>query len=118
MDYQLNPSLGPDKYAQQNGAVTLESEFVAPYLAHAPMEPLNCTIFERDGLIHVHTGTHYQFADKAAIVKTLGVDASLVNYTLPWEEALAGEPAQNQIGLWRRLRSSNTPRLREKTPLS
>ena len=84
MDYQLKPSLGPSKYAQENGAVTMESEFVAPYLAHAPMEPLNCTIFERDGLIHVHTGTHYQFADKAAIVKTLQVDASSVRlHTLP-----------------------------------
>ena len=84
MDYQLNPSLGPDKYAQENGAVMMESEFIAPYLAHAPMEPLNCTIFEKDGLIHVHTGTHYQFADKDAVVKTLGVDASRVKlHTLP-----------------------------------
>ena len=84
MDYQLKPSLGPDKYAQQNGAVTIESEFIAPYLAHAPMEPLNCTIFEKDGLIHVHTGTHYQFADKDAVVKTLGVDPSRVKlHTLP-----------------------------------
>ena len=85
MDYQLKPSLGPDKYAQQNGAVTIESEFIAPYLAHAPMEPLNCTIFEKDGLIHVHTGTHYQFADKDAVVKTLQVDASSESelHTLP-----------------------------------
>ena len=84
MDYQLKPSLGPIKYAQENGAVTMESEFVAPYLAHAPMEPLNCTIFEHDGLIHVHTGTHFQFADKAAIVKTLQVEASAVRlHTLP-----------------------------------
>ena len=84
MDYQLKPSLGPDKYAQQNGAVTIESEFIAPYLAHAPMEPLNCTIFEKDGLIHVHTGTHYQFADKDAVIKTLGVDPSRVKlHTLP-----------------------------------
>ena len=91
MDYQLKPSLGPDKYAQQNGAVTIESEFMAPYLAHAPMEPLNCTIFEKDGLIHVHTGTHYQFADKDAVVKTLGVDPSRVKHTLPMGGSFAEE---------------------------
>ena len=84
MDYQLKPSLGPEKYANENGGVILESEFMAPYLAHAPMEPLNCTIFKKEGTIHVHTGTHYQFADKEAIVKTLGVTPADVRlHTLP-----------------------------------
>ena len=84
MDYQLKPSLGPEKYANENGGVILESEFMAPYLAHAPMEPLNCTIFKKEGTIHVHTGTHYQFADKEAIVKTLGVTPAEVRlHTLP-----------------------------------
>jgi isoquinoline 1-oxidoreductase beta subunit len=84
MDYQLKPSLGPEKYAQKNGGSILESEFMAPYLAHAPMEPLNCTIFQKDGKVHVHTGTHYQFADKDAVVKTLGVTAADVRlHTLP-----------------------------------
>ena len=84
MDYQLKPSLGPERYANENGGVILESEFMAPYLAHAPMEPLNCTIFKKEGTIHVHTGTHYQFADKEAIVKTLGVTPADVRlHTLP-----------------------------------
>ena len=84
MDYQLKPSLGPEKYVNESGGVILESEFMAPYLAHAPMEPLNCTIFKKDGTIHVHTGTHYQFADKEAIVKALGVTPADVRlHTLP-----------------------------------
>jgi isoquinoline 1-oxidoreductase beta subunit len=84
MDYQIAQGLGPEKYATKYGGTTLESEFFAPYLAHAPMEPLNCTILEEDGIVHVYVGTHYQFADNAAIAKTLGLSEDKIKlHTLP-----------------------------------
>ncbi len=52
----------------------IDAEFVFPYLAHAPMEPLNCTVQpgRRQGRV-VWTGTQMPGIDGMAAAKVLGV---------------------------------------------
>ncbi|VVE28356.1 xanthine dehydrogenase family protein molybdopterin-binding subunit [Pandoraea anhela] len=52
---------------------TLVAEYSFPYLAHAPMEPLNCTVQLSDKGAEVWTGTQFQTVDQAAIARTLGL---------------------------------------------
>ncbi|MDR3396686.1 MAG: molybdopterin-dependent oxidoreductase, partial [Pandoraea sp.] len=50
---------------------TLVAEYSFPYLAHAPMEPLNCTVQLTDKGAEVWTGTQFQTVDQAAMARTL-----------------------------------------------
>ncbi|MDM0017154.1 xanthine dehydrogenase family protein molybdopterin-binding subunit [Variovorax saccharolyticus] len=51
----------------------INAEFVFPYLAHAPMEPLNCTVSLSGGKAEVWTGTQMPGIDGMAAAKVLGV---------------------------------------------
>ena len=55
----------------------ISAEFVFPYLAHAPMEPLNCTVqitgSGADAKAEVWTGTQMPGFDMAAAARTLGL---------------------------------------------
>ncbi|MES2946027.1 MAG: xanthine dehydrogenase family protein molybdopterin-binding subunit [Pseudomonadota bacterium] len=51
----------------------LEAEFVFPYLAHAPMEPLNCTVQLTGDRAELWVGTQSAGLDAAAAAKTLGL---------------------------------------------
>jgi len=55
----------------------LSAEYRFPYLAHAPMEPLNCVIdVQGEGaatLCRVWSGTQFQTVDHAAVARTLGL---------------------------------------------
>jgi isoquinoline 1-oxidoreductase beta subunit len=44
-----------------------------PYLAHAPMEPLNCVVDLHADRCTVWAGTQFQTADQAAVAKTTGL---------------------------------------------
>jgi isoquinoline 1-oxidoreductase beta subunit len=50
-----------------------ESEFDVPYLAHAPMEPLNCTVKIDGDRCTIWTGTQFQTGDQMAAAKILGI---------------------------------------------
>ena len=56
-----------------NAPRTLEAEFVFPYLAHAPMEPLNCTVQLADGRAELWVGTQSPGLDAAAAAGVLGL---------------------------------------------
>jgi isoquinoline 1-oxidoreductase beta subunit len=51
----------------------LEAEFVFPYLAHAPMEPLNCTVQLSDGLAELWVGSQCPGLDAVAAARVLGL---------------------------------------------
>jgi len=56
----------------------ISAEFVFPYLAHAPMEPLNCTVaFDGQGA-ELWLGTQMPGLDAAAAAKTLGIAPTAV----------------------------------------
>jgi isoquinoline 1-oxidoreductase beta subunit len=51
----------------------LEAEFVFPYLAHAPMEPLNCTVQVSDGRAEIWTGSQCPGLDAAAVARVFAI---------------------------------------------
>ncbi|MEH6720212.1 MAG: xanthine dehydrogenase family protein molybdopterin-binding subunit [Aurantimonas endophytica] len=62
-----------------DGITRLESELVFPFLAHAPMEPLDAVLVRADdGSIDCYTGSQFPGQDKAAIAETCGVDPAMV----------------------------------------
>ncbi|CAM3762413.1 xanthine dehydrogenase family protein molybdopterin-binding subunit [Polaromonas hydrogenivorans] len=51
----------------------LQAEFVFPYLAHAAMEPLNCTVQLSEGRAELWTGSQCPGLDAAAAARVLGL---------------------------------------------
>ncbi len=51
----------------------LEAEFVFPYLAHAAMEPLNCTVAFTEDRAEIWTGSQCPGLDAAAVARVLDV---------------------------------------------
>jgi len=50
----------------------LMAEYAVPYLAHAPMEPLNCTVKIDGDHCEIWTGTQFQTGDQGAAAHILG----------------------------------------------
>lgn len=80
-DYQ-NAAAKPGKVVTEAGDVahalsqsetTLEAEYVFPYLAHAPMEPLDCLIEATESGTKVWAGSQLQTVDQSVIAQTLGL---------------------------------------------
>ncbi len=59
--------------AMQSAAKTLEAEYEVPYLAHAPMEPLNCTVRIGPDGAEVWTGTQFQTMDQGVTARIAGL---------------------------------------------
>ncbi|MFM9901579.1 MAG: molybdopterin cofactor-binding domain-containing protein [Polaromonas sp.] len=69
---------GPRKFDADLSALStaphqLDAEFVFPYLAHAPMEPLNCTVQLGGDRAELWVGTQSAGLDAAAAAKVLGL---------------------------------------------
>jgi isoquinoline 1-oxidoreductase subunit beta len=64
---------GDAEAALARAARTLEAEYEVPYLAHAMMEPLNCTAEVKPGACEIWTGTQFQTGDQAAAAKIAGL---------------------------------------------
>lgn len=60
-------------------AKVVEAEYVLPFLAHSPMEPLNCTVKISDDACEIWTGTQMQTTDQQAAAKILGIKPEQVN---------------------------------------
>jgi len=64
---------GDTKKALSQSTKVIEAEYVLPYLAHSPMEPLNCAVkITKDGC-EIWTGTQMQGSDQPAAAKILGL---------------------------------------------
>ncbi len=59
--------------ALATAARTLEATYEFPYLAHAPMEPLDCVIRLAQGRCEVWAGSQIQTLDQAVVAQTLGL---------------------------------------------
>ncbi len=59
-------------------AETVEAEFVFPYLAHAPMEPLNCVIEPTANGVRFHDGCQGPSFVQGAISKVLGLEPAQI----------------------------------------
>src|SRR5262249_60478854 len=64
---------GDAEAALQNAAKVVEGEFTFPYLAHAPMEPLNAVIERKDdGGYEIWAGSQFQTIDHLTAAWGLG----------------------------------------------
>lgn len=64
---------GDTQAALGKASTVIEAEYVAPYLAHSPMEPLNCAVKITDDGCEIWTGTQMQTVDQGAAAKILGL---------------------------------------------
>ncbi len=64
--------------AMKSSAKTLVAEYEVPFLAHAPMEPLNCTVELRPDGAEIWVGSQFQGVDHLAAAKALGLEPSKV----------------------------------------
>ena len=58
--------------AMAKAVKTVEAEYAVPYLAHAAMEPLNCTVKISDDKCEIWTGTQFQTSDQQVAAQITG----------------------------------------------
>ncbi len=69
---------GDSEAALSKASKVIEAEYVLPFLAHAPMEPLNCAVkISKEGC-EIWTGTQMQTTDQQAAAKILGLEVDQV----------------------------------------
>jgi len=68
-------SRGDAATALAEAATTIDAEYRAPYLAHAPMEPLNCTAHVADGKCQIWTSTQVPLMARSEVASTIGLAA-------------------------------------------
>jgi len=66
-------SVGDARAAMARAAKAVDAEYFVPYLAHAPMEPLNCTVRIADGKCELWTGTQFQTGDRDLAASITGL---------------------------------------------
>ncbi|MEI9992826.1 MAG: molybdopterin cofactor-binding domain-containing protein [Rhizomicrobium sp.] len=64
------------------GSRVVEATYTVPYLAHAPMEPMNATALWKDGALEVWSGTQDGLGARAFCARTAGVSLDKVTYHL------------------------------------
>ncbi|MEL7444424.1 MAG: molybdopterin cofactor-binding domain-containing protein [Pseudomonadota bacterium] len=67
-----------------NAPTTIEAEYKVPYLAHAPMEPLNCTALVKDGKCDIWTSTQVPLMARSAVAESIGVGKDDVTVHHPY----------------------------------
>ncbi len=63
-----------------SAATKVEAEYKVPFLAHATMEPMNCTAWVRDGKCDVWSGTQSPLMARKTAAETTGIDIDNVAY--------------------------------------
>lgn len=69
--------------AKQSAASSFEAIYEVPFLAHATMEPMNCTVDFRDDLCEVWAPTQNPEALQEGLIKLFGLKAEQIKIHLP-----------------------------------
>src|SRR5205085_1138979 len=69
---------GDPEAALDSAAKRIEAFYEVPYLSHAMMEPLNCTVELRADSCEIWTGTQFQTVDRMSAAKVAGLPAEKV----------------------------------------
>ncbi|MEM1051392.1 MAG: molybdopterin cofactor-binding domain-containing protein [Pseudomonadota bacterium] len=75
---------GNAQEALGKAAKTLKAEYRVPYLAHAPMEPINCTAHVADGKCDIWASTQVPLMARSGVASTLGMAAEDVTVHHPY----------------------------------
>jgi isoquinoline 1-oxidoreductase beta subunit len=68
--------------AEAGAARKIEALYRAPYLAHATLEPMNCTAQIKDGQVHLWVPTQVPQMGAAVAARVAGVDVQAVSVTV------------------------------------
>lgn len=74
------PAAKADVSAIDTSVKKIDAIFQFPYLAHAPMEPLNMTLHFNGNACTVWAGSQFQSMDRQAIAKVLGIPVEKVDF--------------------------------------
>jgi isoquinoline 1-oxidoreductase subunit beta len=66
-------NLGDADRAMANAATRVEATYQLPFLAHAPMEPMNCTVHVHDGMCEIWLGSQAVTRVQAMAAKAAGL---------------------------------------------
>jgi len=66
--------------ALSEGGTIVEAGYSNPFLAHAPMEPMNCTVHVKDGSAEIWCGTQVPARARDAAAKALGLPPEKVTF--------------------------------------
>ena len=77
----IKKSTGADLMASDPREI-VSAEYFVPYLAHLPMEPLNCVIQRIADRVLVEVGTQFQSQDQQIVASILGVQREQVEITV------------------------------------
>lgn len=69
--------------ALKNAAKSIRATFTFPYLAHAPMEPLNCTVRISPDKCEIWAGTQSPLHHQAEVAAFLGLPVEKVEFNTP-----------------------------------
>lgn len=72
---------------------TVEAEYLFPYLAHAPMEPMNAVAQVADGKVTIWTGCQFQTVDQMVVASLCGVRPEDVTINTLWAGGSFGRRA-------------------------
>lgn len=75
---------GDPEQAFKQAAKVIEARYWAPYLAHAPMEPVNCVAQVKDGHVTVWCSTQSPSLAKWKAAQVAGVDGDKVTLHVPF----------------------------------
>jgi len=70
--------------ALKTAAKIIEAEYRVPFLAHATMEPMNCTAQFKDGAATVWAPTQAAGFATSAVAQALGIKPAMVNVKVPY----------------------------------
>jgi isoquinoline 1-oxidoreductase beta subunit len=85
---------GDTASALSGAAKVIEAEFSFPYLAHAPMEPLNGVIeVKGDGTAEIWAGAQFQTVEQATVAAILGLKPEQVKINTVWAGGSFGRRA-------------------------
>jgi isoquinoline 1-oxidoreductase beta subunit len=93
---------GDVRAALRGAAKKFDVEYELPYLAHSPMEPLNCLADVRADGCDLYLGTQMQGPDRDAVAQSLGVDPSTVKvHSNSSAAASAGARSASRRSRWK-----------------
>ncbi len=73
-DEETDVASGDTRAALRGAAQVLDAEYRVPYLAHSPMEPMNCTAWLHDGACELWTGTQNPLGFAKDVSEALDMD--------------------------------------------
>ena len=82
-DTTVERSDGNIARAMQNATTTFEAIYEVPFLAHIPMEPMNCTVDFREDVCEVWAPTQNPKALEEGLVKLFGLSPEQIKIHLP-----------------------------------